>query len=79
MEWASPIKEDNEKASLLNNDYSSDLDEKRVTVATHGGISWQVAAFLLVNCALGAGILNYPQAYDKAGGILFATIFQLVI
>ena len=78
MEWASPIKEDNEKALLLNNELGSDLDEKRCTNATNPGISWQVAAFLLVNCALGAGILNYPQAYDKVGGILIATVFQLV-
>jgi len=81
LEWASPIKEDNEKAILLNHEYSSDseLDEQRVTRATNGGISWQVASFLLVNCALGAGILNYPQAYDKVGGIWLATIFQLVL
>lgn len=80
LEWASPIKEDNEKALLLNNELTSgsDLDDKRCTSATNAGISWQVAAFLLVNCALGAGILNYPQAYDKVGGILIATVFQLV-
>jgi len=82
LEWASPIKEDNEKAALLNEDIissGSDLDDTGVTRATHGGISWQVASFLLVNCALGAGILNYPQAYDKVGGILLATIFQLIL
>lgn len=43
------------------------------------GISWGVAAFLLVNTALGAGVLNYPSAYEKAGGILAATIIQVVM
>lgn len=42
------------------------------------GITWPVAAFLLVNCALGAGVLNYPAAYDRLGGVLIATIIQLV-
>jgi len=82
LEWASPIKEDiDEKAILLNHEYTfdSDLDDKRCTSATNGGISWQVASFLLVNCALGAGILNYPAAYDKVGGIAIATVFQLVL
>lgn len=43
------------------------------------GVSWQVAAFLLVNAALGAGVLNYPAAYDRIGGVLIATILQLVL
>ena len=42
------------------------------------GMSWAVAAFLLVNTALGAGVLNYPSAYDKAGGVLTATAIQVV-
>lgn len=37
-----------------------------------------MAAFLLVNTALGAGVLNYPSAYEKAGGIIAATILQVV-
>ncbi|UYV67723.1 SLC38A7 [Cordylochernes scorpioides] len=39
--------------------------------------SWTVAAFLLVNTALGAGLLNYPYAYNKAGGILEASLLQV--
>lgn len=42
------------------------------------GTSWPVAAFLLVNAALGAGVLNYPYAYDKAGGVYFAAFLQIV-
>ncbi|GIY10539.1 putative sodium-coupled neutral amino acid transporter 7 [Caerostris extrusa] len=35
-----------------------------------------MASFLLVNTALGVGILNFPAAYDQAGGILYATFIQ---
>ncbi|OTF75373.1 sodium-coupled neutral amino acid transporter 7-like protein, partial [Euroglyphus maynei] len=42
-----------------------------------GRITWIMAAFLLINAALGAGLLNYPVAYDRLGGIVYATIIQL--
>ncbi|XP_028967688.1 putative sodium-coupled neutral amino acid transporter 7 [Galendromus occidentalis] len=52
---------------------------RRVQSTNVQGISWGVAAFLLVNTALGAGVLNYPSAYDKAGGVLTATIIQIIM
>lgn len=42
------------------------------------GVSWGVAAFLLVNTALGAGMLNYPYAYNQIGGVLAAALMQIV-
>ncbi|XP_054155292.1 sodium-coupled neutral amino acid transporter 7-like [Oppia nitens] len=42
-----------------------------------GGASWVTGGFLLVSAALGAGILNYPVAYDRLGGIFTATVVQL--
>lgn len=42
------------------------------------GVSWGVAAFLLVNTALGAGMLNYPYAYNQIGGVLAAALTQVV-
>lgn len=36
-----------------------------------------MASFLLVNAALGAGVLNYPAAYDRIGGVWIATGVQL--
>lgn len=44
---------------------------------TTGQISWIMAAFLLINAALGAGLLNYPVAYDRLGGVACATIIQV--
>ena len=43
------------------------------------GVNWGFASFLLVNAALGAGVLNYPVAYDRIGGITSATFIQLVL
>ncbi|KAL7636161.1 UNVERIFIED_CONTAM: hypothetical protein RMT77_012918 [Armadillidium vulgare] len=34
------------------------------------GITWYKATFLIVNAALGAGILNLPFAFDETGGIV---------
>ena len=42
------------------------------------GVSWGMAAFLLVNTALGAGMLNYPYAYNQVGGVLVASLMQVV-
>ena len=42
------------------------------------GISWYFAVFLIVNAALGAGLLNFPKSFDNAGGILVSTIFHIV-
>ena len=42
------------------------------------GTSWYVSVFLVVNAALGAGLLNFPAAYDQSGGILTANIIQCV-
>lgn len=72
--------ETNERTSLLratndsiNND-SSELNEQQAS----SGISWYFAVFLIVNAALGAGLLNFSKAFDNAGGILISTIIQTV-
>jgi hypothetical protein len=47
-------------------------------VQNNNGISWYFAVFLIVNAALGAGVLNFGKAYDNAGGIVISSIVQLV-
>jgi sodium-coupled neutral amino acid transporter 7/8 len=42
-----------------------------------GGTSVLGAVFLIVNAALGAGLLNFPQAYGQAGGVLTAMSIQV--
>ncbi|PSN36759.1 putative sodium-coupled neutral amino acid transporter 7 [Blattella germanica] len=43
------------------------------------GSSRLSAIFLIVNAALGAGLLNFPQAFDQAGGIVTASVVQAVL
>ncbi|XP_074605188.1 sodium-coupled neutral amino acid transporter 7-like isoform X2 [Brevipalpus obovatus] len=83
VEWTT-IKEENERVPLLdrkNSESGSDLKLKDIGLseAVSSGITWPVAAFLLINCALGAGVLNYPAAYDRLGGVLIATLIQLAM
>jgi amino acid permease len=42
------------------------------------GSSGLSAVFLIINAALGAGLLNFPQAFEQAGGIVTAVIVQAV-
>lgn len=69
-----------ESTSLLNNEQhiktNSQTTNTRTT--TNTGISWYFAVFLIVNAALGAGLLNFAKAFDNAGGILAATLIHLV-
>jgi len=44
-----------------------------------GGTSTIGAIFLIVNAALGAGLLNFPKAFDLAGGVLTAVLVQAVL
>eukprot|EP00092_Neocalanus_flemingeri_P031792 GFUD01034536.1.p1 GENE.GFUD01034536.1~~GFUD01034536.1.p1 ORF type:complete len:483 (+),score=120.87 GFUD01034536.1:70-1518(+) len=46
---------------------------------TPGGTSTVGAIFLIVNAALGAGLLNFPKAFDLAGGVLTAVLVQAVL
>ncbi|XP_065312404.1 sodium-coupled neutral amino acid transporter 7-like isoform X1 [Dermacentor albipictus] len=43
------------------------------------GSSWVSAVFLIINAALGAGLLNFPHAFDQAGGIAVALSVQAVL
>ena len=43
------------------------------------GISWYFAVFLIVNAALGAGLLNFAKAFDSAGGILYSSVVHLAL
>lgn len=53
-----------------------------VTVRTHpsqvGETSVLGAMFIVVNACIGAGLLNFPYAYQSAGGIVVSAIIQVV-
>ncbi|XP_076370677.1 sodium-coupled neutral amino acid transporter 7-like isoform X1 [Tachypleus tridentatus] len=72
----------------VQNEQTSDHNENRQNRVTGvkkkdkkdvSGTSWYVATFVVVNAALGAGLLNFPQAYHQAGGVLVAMCVQLVL
>jgi hypothetical protein len=87
------INGDNENTSLLNDDSIRSREFEAKTTRglpihaensinnddnTAQGISWYFAIFLIVNAALGAGLLNFAHAFDEAGGILVSSIVQCV-
>lgn len=49
-----------------------------VSVESHGGTSPLAGSMMIVNAALGAGLLNFPAAFHEAGGVIAANIVQLV-
>lgn len=67
-----------ERSPLLDSSALSESIVNKGGTDLQTGVSWGVAAFLLVNTALGAGMLNYPYAYNQIGGVLAATLMQVV-
>ena len=55
------------KKSLVNPKPSS---------SSEGNTSTLGAIFLIVNASLGAGLLNFPHAFDQAGGFLTVVLVQ---
>lgn len=54
------------------------LREKPVPVAASPTLSSLGAVFILLKSALGAGLLNFPWAFYKAGGVAPALLVELV-
>ncbi|XP_046360378.2 putative sodium-coupled neutral amino acid transporter 7 [Haliotis rufescens] len=67
------VPQDEEEVGLLTGRKGKDAP------AVIKGSSWFSSAFLVVNAALGAGLLNFPQAYDQAGGVLIAIVIQTIM
>ncbi|XP_064469108.1 sodium-coupled neutral amino acid transporter 7-like [Ornithodoros turicata] len=40
---------------------------------------WYAVALVLANCALGAGVLHFPAAYDNSGGLLIGALLQVAV
>ncbi|KAH9509495.1 hypothetical protein Btru_046039 [Bulinus truncatus] len=53
-----------------------DSESNETSVKVQTGSGWFGSAFLVVNAALGAGLLNFPIAYHQAGGVLSAVLVQ---
>lgn len=68
----------NERTRLLSVQAPDDPDEVTIVQNNTKGSSWYASVFLVVNAALGAGLLNFPHAYHEAGGVIIAVIIQFV-
>ncbi|KAK0098178.1 hypothetical protein PV326_010612 [Microctonus aethiopoides] len=66
---------------LFDNNIEVTLESRdiRSRSAPEGSMSMIGTIFLIVNTTLGAGLLNFPLAFDKSGGIASAIIIQLVL
>lgn len=67
-----------ERAWLLQ---SPSVDSEQLLEADRrrsGGVSLLGAVFIVVNAALGAGLLNFPAAFNMAGGVTAGVMLQMV-
>ena len=55
------------------------LLSRRSSTIQRDGTSTLGSIFLIVNAALGAGLLNFPKAFDLAGGVLTAVLVQATL
>ncbi|UJR36881.1 hypothetical protein I4U23_029594 [Adineta vaga] len=65
---------DDENLALLNSDNGS-----QVSIRGRSTMSWIMAAGLIVNAAMGAGLLNIAKSYDDAGGIFISSILHGIV
>ena len=65
----------------LSSHGSKNEDESILLPESHRdeGSSTFGSIFLIVNAALGAGLLNMPKAFDDAGGVMTAILVQAVL
>ncbi|XP_078067296.1 sodium-coupled neutral amino acid transporter 7 isoform X1 [Mustelus asterias] len=76
QDW-SWTEEAGEKASLLQNPLTT--ERPRDSRKREGGMPACGAVFIVVNAALGAGLLNFPYAFFVAGGVVAGIILQLCL
>lgn len=69
------LNEDNQV--LINRPIINASEEVSSTSQNRNGTGSMGTIFLIVNATLGAGLLNFPEAFDKSGGIATAIIVQL--
>ncbi|PAA57866.1 hypothetical protein BOX15_Mlig011399g2, partial [Macrostomum lignano] len=67
---------------LVNSSQPSMLDSGQPAVPTQtseSGSGWLLSGFIVINAALGAGLLNFPQACHLAGGVGSTLTVQFVL
>ena len=71
--WYSPENNENgapvQQGNLMDGE---NADHQRATIST------AYAVFIIVNAAMGAGLLDFPHAFAQAGGMAAALLMQAV-
>ena len=69
-----------DKRCSQEENYNINLVNPKIGLTTeNNGTNRIYTVFLIVNAALGAGLLNFPKSVDEAGGVLVTMIVQLVL
>lgn len=67
-----------ERAWLLQSPSVDSVRHLEADRRDSGGVSSWAAVFIVVNAALGAGLLNFPAAFNMAGGVTAGVTLQMV-
>lgn len=67
-----------ERAWLLQSPSVDSIQPLTQSDDRRGGMSLLGAVFIVVNAALGAGLLNFPAAFNMAGGVTAGVTLQMV-
>ncbi|XP_075966227.1 sodium-coupled neutral amino acid transporter 7 [Anarhichas minor] len=66
-----------ERAWLLQSPSVDSVPHLETERSGSGGVSSWAAVFIVVNAALGAGLLNFPAAFNLAGGVTAGVMLQM--
>ncbi|XP_071381275.1 sodium-coupled neutral amino acid transporter 7 [Centroberyx affinis] len=66
-----------ERAWLLQSPSVDSVRHLESDRSRSGGVSSIAAVFIVVNAALGAGLLNFPAAFNMAGGVTAGVLLQM--
>ncbi|XP_076879215.1 sodium-coupled neutral amino acid transporter 7 isoform X2 [Brachyhypopomus gauderio] len=72
-----PCEDAGERARLLQSPSVDSIQPTGLTQQRKGGTSSFGAVFIVVNAALGAGLLNFPAAFNMAGGVIAGVVLQM--
>ncbi|XP_029987140.1 sodium-coupled neutral amino acid transporter 7 [Sphaeramia orbicularis] len=76
-DWAGVGSNDSGERAWLLQSPSVDSVQHLDTNQRSGGVSCIGAVFIVVNAALGAGLLNFPAAFNMAGGVTAGVMLQM--
>ena len=68
----------NNDSILASSSRSVNSDSSQDSAQQIHGLPLHRAVLVVANAALGAGMLNFPQAYEKSGGLVNALMVQTV-